>query len=72
MMTTWTSSCRSGAGGGSFEFAHFRDDELADALVAIHPHRRGLTLEELATETTKLGPAREARQGARGASGLIA
>jgi hypothetical protein len=40
----------------AFEFAHFGDDELAKALVTIHPDRRGLTVEELAVEMTQLGP----------------
>jgi hypothetical protein len=48
---TWTESC--------FEFAHFSDDELAQAIASIHPNRGGLSNPELAKA---LGIHRQHRQ----------
>jgi hypothetical protein len=39
-VTTWTEGC--------FEFQHFSDQELADALIAVHPRHGGRTTEQLA------------------------
>jgi hypothetical protein len=43
---TWSECC--------YEFAHFDDDELADALIAIHDDINGLTREQLIDNLAKL------------------
>ncbi|MGW3959124.1 hypothetical protein ACWED2_04830 [Amycolatopsis sp. NPDC005003] len=43
---TWSASC--------YEFAHFDDDELADALMAVHETVNGLTRDELIRDFAKL------------------